>query len=147
MGSLSALCILLQPSLLYIITNKCSKHAAWLIYVSFLFIIHILKIPNGTFQSWLELDDEQHYILTLTICWIHLRNISHNMDSIDDRLLDSNNFIQRLAYCLYLPTLFSGPLILYHEFVESVCMIFTILILYVKFYKIINIENNIEQIK
>jgi len=127
-GSLSALCILLQPSLLHIITYKCSKHVAWLIHVSFLFVIHILKIPNGTFQSWLGLDDEQHYILTLTLCWIHLRSISHNMDSIDKELVHSNSFIQKLAYCLYLPTLFSGPLILYQEFVESVCMIFTIVL-------------------
>lgn len=126
-GLLGALCALLQPSLLHIITYKYSKNVAWLIHVSFLFVIHILKIPNGIFQSWLGFDDEQHYILTLTMCWIHLRSISHNMDSIDDKLPNSNNFIQKLAYCLYLPTLFSGPLILYHEFVESVCIVFTIL--------------------
>ncbi|KAL6437124.1 hypothetical protein ACFW04_005012 [Cataglyphis niger] len=119
-GLLGALCALLQPSLLHIITYKCSKDIAWLIHVSFLFVIHILKIPNGTFQNWLGFDDEQHYILTLTMCWIHLRSISYNMDSIDDKFLNSNNFIQKLAYCLYLPTLFSGPLILYHEFVESI---------------------------
>lgn len=79
-------------------------------------------MPDGTFQAWLRLDDERHYILTLTMCWTHLRSISHNMDSPDKRLYDIDSFIQRLAYCLYLPTLFLGPLILYPEFLESVCI-------------------------
>ncbi|EZA56379.1 Protein-cysteine N-palmitoyltransferase Rasp [Ooceraea biroi] len=54
------------------------------------------------------------------MCWIHLRSISLNMDSIDDKFSASNNFLQKLAYCLYLPTLFLGPLILYREFQESI---------------------------
>ncbi|XP_071579106.1 protein-cysteine N-palmitoyltransferase HHAT isoform X4 [Temnothorax nylanderi] len=122
LGTLSMLCAVLQPSFLHILTHICSKNTAWIIHILYLFVIHILKIPNGTFQSWLGITDEKHYILTLLMCWIHLRSISHNMDSIDDQFSNSNNFIQKLAYCLYLPTLFLGPLILYHEFVESVCM-------------------------
>lgn len=120
LGILGALCALLQPSLLHMLTFTRSKSTTWFIYISFLFIIHVLKIPDGAFQTWLGFSDEQHYILTLMMCWIHLRSISHNMDSPDGRLCDTNSFIQRLAYCLYLPTLFLGPLILYHEFVESV---------------------------
>jgi len=122
LGILGMLCALLQPSFLHMVTCICSKNVAWSIHILFLFIIHILKIPNGTFQSLLGITDERHYILTLIMCWIHLRSISHNMDSIDGQFSNSNNFIQKLAYCLYLPTLFLGPLILYHEFVESVCM-------------------------
>ncbi|XP_071637796.1 protein-cysteine N-palmitoyltransferase Rasp isoform X11 [Temnothorax longispinosus] len=120
LGTLSMLCAILQPSFLHILTHICSKNTAWTIHILYLFVIHILKTPNGTFQSWLGITDEKHYILTLLMCWIHLRSISHNMDSIDDQFSNSNNFIQKLAYCLYLPTLFLGPLILYHEFVESI---------------------------
>ena len=122
LGILGMLCTILQPTFLHIMTCICSKNAAWTIHVLYMFVIHILKIPNGPFQSWLGITDEKHYILTLVMCWIHLRSISHNMDSIDDQFSSSNNFIQKLAYCLYLPTLFLGPLILYHEFVESVCL-------------------------
>ncbi|KYQ57855.1 Protein-cysteine N-palmitoyltransferase Rasp, partial [Trachymyrmex zeteki] len=120
LGMLGMLCTILQPTFLHIMTCICSKNAAWTIHILYMFVIHILKIPNGPFQSWLEITDEKHYILTLVMCWIHLRSISHNMDSIDDQFSSSNNFIQKLAYCLYLPTLFLGPLILYHEFVESI---------------------------
>ncbi|XP_011688364.1 PREDICTED: protein-cysteine N-palmitoyltransferase Rasp isoform X4 [Wasmannia auropunctata] len=86
LGTLAMFCAILQPSFLHIMTCICSKNAAWIIHILYLFIIHILKIPNGTFQSWLEITDEKHYILTLIMCWIHLRS----------------------------------PLILYHEFVESI---------------------------
>lgn len=123
LGILGFLCILLQPIFLHILTCMCSKNTAWCIHVFCLFIIHVLKTPDGAFQSWLRFSDEQHFILTLTMCWIHLRSISHNMDNIDEQLSGINKFIQRLAYCLYLPTLFLGPLILYHEFVKSVCII------------------------
>lgn len=121
-GMLGSLCAVLQPICLHILTCVCTKNAAWIIHILYLFIIHLLKIPNGAFQSWLEITDEKHYVLTLILCWIHLKSISHNMDaySIDDQFTSSDNFIQKLAYCLYLPTLFLGPLILYHEFVESI---------------------------
>lgn len=124
MGALGALCALIQPSLLHVLTATRSKSVAWFIHISFLFLIHVLKIPDGSFQNWLEFTDEQHYILTLTMCWIELRSISHNMDSFDKSIYGSDGFIQRLAYCLYLPTLCLGPLILYHEFAKSVCMIY-----------------------
>ncbi|XP_036149244.1 protein-cysteine N-palmitoyltransferase HHAT isoform X2 [Monomorium pharaonis] len=120
LGTLCLLCIILQPIFLHILTCICNKTTAWTIHILYLFVIHILKIPNGAFQSWLEITDEKHYVLTLILCWIHLKSISHNMDSIDNQFVSSNNFIQKLAYCLYLPTLFLGPLILYHEFVESI---------------------------
>lgn len=59
------------------------------------------------------------------MCWIHLRSISHNIDSNEKyHSLSSHGFIQKLAYCLYLPTLFLGPLTLYHEFMDSVCRFF-----------------------
>ncbi|KAL0110442.1 hypothetical protein PUN28_013809 [Cardiocondyla obscurior] len=120
LGPLGILCTLLQPSLFYILTCMCSKNKAWIIHISYLFVMYILKIPNGIFQSWLGITDKEHYILTLILCWIHLRSISHNMDSHNDQFSESNNFIQKLAYCLYLPTLFFGPLILYHEFIASI---------------------------
>ncbi|KYN22798.1 Protein-cysteine N-palmitoyltransferase Rasp [Trachymyrmex cornetzi] len=120
LGMLGMLCTILQPTFLHIMTCICSRNAVWTIHILYMFVIHILKIPNGPFQSWLGITDEKHYILTLVMCWIHLRSISHNMDNIDDQFSSSNNFVQKLAYCLYLPTLFLGPLILYHEFVGSI---------------------------
>ncbi|XP_012148819.2 protein-cysteine N-palmitoyltransferase Rasp isoform X1 [Megachile rotundata] len=126
-GALGTLCIVIQLSMLYILTYRQSRLIIWLINTLFLFLIHFLKIPDGTFQSTFKFNDEEHYILTLVMCWIQLRSISYSIDNIEQHL-DSdcdikfyffNNFLCKLAYCLYLPTLSLGPLILYHEFMNS----------------------------
>lgn len=127
-GILGMLCALMQPSILYILTYKRSTYTIWIINILFLFIIHFLKIPNGFFQNIFKFNDEEHYILTLIMCWIQLRSISYCIDNIKSHLENNynnmlffvQNFLYKLAYCLYLPTLSLGPLILYHEFINSV---------------------------
>ncbi|XP_076247087.1 protein-cysteine N-palmitoyltransferase Rasp [Calliopsis andreniformis] len=126
-GILGMLCALLLPSVLYILTYKHNRLTIWIINTLFLFIIHFLKIPDSTFQSLLELSDEEHYLLTVTMCWIQLRSISCNIDMIEihsehnyNAFYFLRNFLHTLAYCLYLPTLCLGPLILYHEFMDSI---------------------------
>ncbi|CAL7943269.1 unnamed protein product [Xylocopa violacea] len=125
-GTLGMLCVVMQPSILFILTYKRNRSTVWSINILFLFIIHFLKIPDGTFQNMLELNDEEHYILTLVMCWVQLRSISYSIDNEKSYLKDDDmfsfirNFLCKLAYCLYLPTLSLGPLILYHEFADSV---------------------------
>ncbi|CAD1477919.1 unnamed protein product, partial [Heterotrigona itama] len=127
-GILGMLCALIHPSILYILTYKRSSSIIWMINIVFLFIIHFLKIPNGIFQNTFKLNDEEHYILTHIICWVQLRSISYSIDNIKSHLQNNcdnisfviQNFLYKLAYCLYLPTLSLGPLILYHEFIDSV---------------------------
>ncbi|XP_076281734.1 protein-cysteine N-palmitoyltransferase Rasp isoform X2 [Lasioglossum baleicum] len=126
-GISGALCTLIQPSVLYILTYKRKNHIIWLINTLFLFLIHFLKIPDGAFQNMLQLSDEEHYLLTLTMCWIQLRSISCSIDKhisvanyYDDTSHFFRNFLWALAYSLYLPTLHLGPLILYHEFIDSI---------------------------
>ncbi|XP_076661827.1 protein-cysteine N-palmitoyltransferase Rasp isoform X2 [Halictus rubicundus] len=127
-GILGALCALIQPGILYILTYKRKSHIIWLIHTLFLFLIHFLKIPDGIFQSMLQLSDEEHYLLTLTMCWIQLRSISCSIDNkqmcVDNDYNNTSHFIRNflwaLAYSLYLPTLHLGPLILYHEFIDSI---------------------------
>lgn len=126
-GTLGMLCALLQPSILFILTYKHKRSTIWFINALFLIIIHFLKIPDGVFQSILNLNDKEHYLLTLTMCWIQLRSISCTIDNTEihsednyDATYFSRNFLYKVAYCLYLPTLCLGPLILYHEFMNSV---------------------------
>lgn len=126
------LCALVHPSILYILTYKRGKSTIWMINILFLFIIHFLKIPDGSFQNIFKLNDEEHYILTHILCWVQLRSISYSMDNIKSHLENKcdyilffvQNLLYKLAYCLYLPTLSLGPLVLYQEFINSVCIIF-----------------------
>ncbi|KAI4494412.1 hypothetical protein M0802_008904 [Mischocyttarus mexicanus] len=123
-GTVGMLCILAQSSLLYLLNYIHSRKIIWLVHVLFLFIIHICKIPDGSFYQWLQYNDDQHYLLLLAMCWIQLRSISQNMNNFKmhykrDYTHILNNYLQMLTYCLYLPTLFLGPLILYHEFFNA----------------------------
>ncbi|KAG7199248.1 hypothetical protein KM043_018115 [Ampulex compressa] len=124
-GTIGMLCALAQPSLLYLLTFRRSRITTWLVHVLFLFVIHFLKVPDGFFQTILGLGDVAHFIVTITMCWIQLRSISYNMDMIDGYGINRKssfliNFIHMLTYCLYLPTLCLGPLILYNEFIDSI---------------------------
>ncbi|XP_066588510.1 protein-cysteine N-palmitoyltransferase Rasp [Prorops nasuta] len=126
-GVHSAVCIFLQPCLLFFLTIRHNKLVKWLIFTSYLFILHFLKIQGGIFQQWLNLSNEEHHILTIAMCWVHLRSISYAMDISTDYVLHinqlpslkKNDLLSKIAYSLYLPTLFLGPLILYNEFVSS----------------------------
>ncbi|XP_047349110.1 protein-cysteine N-palmitoyltransferase HHAT isoform X1 [Vespa velutina] len=123
-GTVGMFCILAQSSVLYLLNYINNKKIIWLIHVLFLFIIHIFKMPDGIFYQWLQYNDNEHYLLMLAMCWIQLRSISQNMDNFKiqydrDYTYFFNDYLQTLAYCLYLPTLFLGPLILYHEFFNS----------------------------
>ncbi|XP_050600802.1 protein-cysteine N-palmitoyltransferase HHAT isoform X1 [Bombus affinis] len=127
-GTFGMLCALVHPSILYILTYKRGKSTIWMINILFLFIIHFLKIPDGSFQNIFKLNDEEHYILTHILCWVQLRSISYSMDNIKSHLENKcdyilffvQNLLYKLAYCLYLPTLSLGPLVLYQEFINSV---------------------------
>ncbi|XP_026667582.1 protein-cysteine N-palmitoyltransferase Rasp isoform X2 [Ceratina calcarata] len=129
------LCILLQPCMLYILTYKRKRSSIWLVHVLCLFVIHFLKIPDGTFQNMFQFNDEEHYILMVTMCWIQLRSISCSLDNTkiylentpDDTYPFLRNLLYKLAYCLYLPTLSLGPLVLYHEFIASVNQVYDVL--------------------
>ena len=82
-------------------------------------------MSDVVFREVLNLEDEQYFVLTAAICWIQLRSISYSIDSIEDyEYTDVKGFVQDLmknvAYCLYLPTLFLGPIVLYGQFIDGV---------------------------
>lgn len=70
-----------------------------------------------------DLQDEEVYMLMGCIGWILLRCISFCIDYIDNK--DSNNMsksqtlLNMLSYVMYLPVLYSGPVILYKDFKKS----------------------------
>lgn len=88
-------------------------------------LIYWVKVSEAIFVEWLGLGDRDYFLLTSAICWIQLRSISYSVDNIKSQEhLESSDFLENLmlnvAYSLYLPTLFFGPVILYQEFVDGV---------------------------
>lgn len=124
-GLLSTFCTLLLPCISCLLTSLKSKSISWIFHLSTLAVIYYAKTSEVLFKDWLKLNDENYFMLTTAICWIQLRSLSYSMDSIQTYCQkDTYNFfgdlIQNVAYCLYLPTLFLGPVILYEQFTNSV---------------------------
>ncbi|XP_014210210.1 protein-cysteine N-palmitoyltransferase Rasp [Copidosoma floridanum] len=130
LGFLSTLCTLLLPFVSCLLTSLESKTVSWLVHSITLALIYWAKVSDIVFREWLDLNDEDYFLLTTAICWIQLRSISYSLDSINSyKHIHVYGFfkdlIQNIAYCLYLPTLFLGPIILYHQFTDGIRKPFT----------------------
>ena len=83
------------------------------------------KISDTIYQKLLLLENQDYFMITSAVCWIQLRSISYSINNIKKYKYINvygffDNFLENLAYTLYLPTLFLGPLISYQEFVKGV---------------------------
>ena len=121
------LLILVQPCIARLLISLGSKLFSWIVHLTILSIIYWEKTYGFVFESWLGLEEEVYYMFTIALCWIQLRSISCSIDCIledkEPKTLAgfAKSFVKTTAYCLYLPTLFLGPIILYKDFLQGVC--------------------------
>lgn len=138
---MGVLLALIQPCVDRLLIAFRSKIFAWLIHLVILTLIYYEKTYGFIFENLLGIEEEKYYMLTIALCWIQLRSISCCLDCInvdekegeEDGVVVAKNlsgftkcFLKTTAYCLYLPTLFLGPVILYKDFLEGVRIIFYI---------------------
>lgn len=118
--------IFIQP-VLYSIIIFCGgkKGTLWITSILLLGSYNTLKFK---YFFWYLLDnedlrDEEVYLLMGCIAWIELRCISFCIDYIDNKdsknIPKSQSLLNLLSYVLYLPVLYSGPVILYKDFERS----------------------------
>ncbi|XP_012272296.1 protein-cysteine N-palmitoyltransferase Rasp isoform X2 [Orussus abietinus] len=124
-GIVGMLCMLIQPCIACLLTAFRSKSLSWIIHLSSLALIYLTKMSDSPVQYWLKLNEEEYYMFIIGICWIQLRSISYSIDSIvnykhKNLLGFLKELSQNAAYCLYLPTLFLGPVLLYSEFLQGI---------------------------
>lgn len=125
MGYKQLLIIFAQPviyALILIFGGK--KLSIWITSVILLLSYNSLKYKYY-FWSFLDHDDmydEEVYLILFSVAWIELRCISYSLDYIDNknaRLLKFDDIVKMFSYILYLPLLYTGPIILYKEFEKS----------------------------
>ena len=117
--------MLIQPCIACLLVSFRSKTISYIVHLLLLGVIHLTSSLHVATQEWLGLDDKKYSLFVVSICWMQMRSISCTIDRIDsyehtDLKGFFKDFIQSAAYCLYLPTLFLGPLILYSEFIDGV---------------------------
>ncbi|XP_033209554.1 protein-cysteine N-palmitoyltransferase HHAT [Belonocnema kinseyi] len=126
LGFLGVLLLLIQPCIARLLISLGSEILSWIVHLMILSIIYYEKTYGFIFESWLGVEEEKYYMLTIALCWIQLRSISCSVDCIvNDKEPNTlfgfaKSFLQSTAYCLYLPTLFLGPIILYEDFLHGI---------------------------
>lgn len=114
---------LLYGAILFFIGNKCS---VWIVSLLLLMSYNSLKCKNffWNFLDHEDLHDEEVYLILFCVAWLELRCISFCLDFIDkgkecNKSLNMENVINMLSYVLYVPLLYTGPVILYEDFEKS----------------------------
>lgn len=129
-GFMGVLLALIQPCVDRLLISFGSKILAWIVHLAIISIIYYEKTYGFVFENWLGIEEEKYYMLTIALCWIQLRSISSCLDCIthdeEPKTLAGfvRSFLKTTAYCLYLPTLFLGPVILYKDFLDGVSNFF-----------------------
>lgn len=131
MGYRQLIIIAAQP-LLYSTILLCGgkKLSIWI--ASFVLLVGYNSFKY-TYYFWYFLDhenlyDEEVYLLLFCVAWILLRCISFCIDYVDNENSSNNNpsrietIVNMLSYILYVPLLYTGPVILYEEFEKSFCV-------------------------
>jgi protein-cysteine N-palmitoyltransferase HHAT len=75
---------------------------------------HSYESNNDVYLNYMDLSDDDFYLMLISVSWIQLRCISYCLEIIRSRA--EIQFIDLLSYCFYLPLLFLGPVILYDDF-------------------------------
>ncbi|KAG8228430.1 hypothetical protein J437_LFUL003907 [Ladona fulva] len=113
----------LQPVIFYCALWFKSTAIIWLCSLLLMFILNMN--PMVHLKEVLELQGDDEYLISVTLCWIHLRCISFCLEClmVDDRRdkekISKRNFISFLSYVFYLPLMFLGPVMLYKDFEDG----------------------------
>lgn len=111
LGWICSIMLIAQP-VLFFSSRYFSKETecTWLCCIVSLVAITVYK-KNEEVLSFLNLSNNELYVLSVSLCWMTLKCTSYYLE----RPL-SNSAIDFFSYCLYPPTVFTGPFILYEDF-------------------------------
>ncbi|CAH1164100.1 unnamed protein product [Phaedon cochleariae] len=115
-GFFTLIIILIQPLIFLTLISPQSKTThIWLVSCTTIVGLLILK-AMGVEYIWdlLKLGECETNILIVTLFWLNLKCTSFNLE----KQPSSSHALDLLSYCLYPPTFFSGPFILYEDFKE-----------------------------
>ncbi|XP_041975324.1 protein-cysteine N-palmitoyltransferase Rasp [Aricia agestis] len=125
MGVKQMLVIVVQPVFfLIVIYYGGKKLSIWIVSMILLLTYNSLK-DVSFFWDFLDpnnANNEEVYLTLFSIAWIQLRCISYSLDYIENReneQITRNSILNMFTYILYLPLLYTGPIVLYEEFEKS----------------------------
>ncbi|XP_023029270.1 protein-cysteine N-palmitoyltransferase Rasp [Leptinotarsa decemlineata] len=117
LGYVSLFLLLLQPVLFYsVMCLRTETIYTWICSCTSIALLNVYKSLNTQedFQELLSLNTYESYLLTMALFWLNLKCTSFFLVKPN-----SSNPLEFFSYCLYTPTLFTGPFILYSDFQEN----------------------------
>ncbi|XP_054153685.1 protein-cysteine N-palmitoyltransferase HHAT-like [Oppia nitens] len=90
-----------------------------------LFVFTLYSVHNSLIfpvKTWLVLNERQQFLFEVCMAWLNAKCLSLSIDRIKSHThmsLKSHQLIQCLAYCLYLPAFFTGPIHQYNTFISD----------------------------
>lgn len=114
LGKICTVILLLQPVLFYFARYLSKKRVCiWLCSIVSLTAINVYK-KNEEIQSYCSLNEFELYTVSVSLCWMNLKCTSFYLEQ--SLVVDGVAFF---SYCLYPPTMFTGPFILYEDIVHT----------------------------
>lgn len=112
MGYRVTLLALLQPAVFRISNVNRHRTCTWILNVLSIALIALYKkfCSQEAFLKSIGLNAFEAYLHILMLCWMNLKCTSFALNHAPEPLEEY------LAYCFYLPTLFTGPFIDYEDF-------------------------------
>ncbi|KAG8180457.1 hypothetical protein JTE90_024846 [Oedothorax gibbosus] len=112
--------------LMYIIIAFCAgltgkKGYCYLLTFTSLFFVHSTRFFN--LKEYLSIEKERDlFLFDVGWAWLSAKCLSFSVDRIDAKRNYSNasDILMVLAYCLYLPAFFTGPMISYESFCKDI---------------------------
>ncbi|VEN55145.1 unnamed protein product [Callosobruchus maculatus] len=114
-GPLLFALLLLQPVIFYLTHHINPKKVfKWICSISSLGLIVLYKWKlTSPVQKLAKINDYELYLFTLSLSWMNLKCTSFYLE------VKTGSFIDFFNYCLYFPTIFTGPFILHEDFMHK----------------------------
>ncbi|XP_032527847.2 protein-cysteine N-palmitoyltransferase Rasp [Danaus plexippus] len=125
MGLRQVIIIVIQPVIYYLILLCGGKKLSiWFTSILLLLSYNSLKYKYyfWNFLDHENLQDEEVYLLLFSVAWIELRCITFCLDYLErktNKIHIWQDLVNLFSYILYLPLLYTGPIILYDDFEKS----------------------------
>ena len=123
MGTMPTTWMCLQPLIMFFVHLTGSSTLVWLMAVVFLFIEKEISGPLYHMNKFFlkESTSIEEYIIYVTWYWVNSRCVSFCLDRIWKEVKPSekgkhHDLIEMFAYCFYLPTNISGPIMIHKDF-------------------------------
>lgn len=106
------------PLLFFYLAQFRRKTLIWIPSISLILLSHYLLHIGEEYVNEKENELIAHF-LSIALAWTNLRCLSYFLDAVNDdklRKFSIRNLTNVLGYCLYLPFLYLGPIVIYSDF-------------------------------